>query len=330
MSADAPGRIVAVSVPPPVLHALHERAAERVVAADQVDDAVAAIAEGPATVDAVAYGATAGAAIEAAQRVRFVDADVGVVLLGDDDELTRWSSALQFTPFLPEDITCKTTSYAGIAADAVIACAERTHRRRTHRATMRSAAARLGSRGATSSDIGQQILGTLVQQAPVAILTLDAARRIASANPYAAELLGIPGGELIGEAVDVLVGSRGRAALHEALDSAARGTGAHVEVTDTAAGNRQPLRVSANRFEAGPGEIGTVLVFQPYRATATAADADADRRQRCAERLRADVIALLDAARRELLEGRPAEAAATIERARDHARAVVTDLASPS
>ena len=313
-------RILLVGVDAEIVDAVAERVEASLERFDDMDAAAAAMAQRPAGVDVIALGREVDSPIDAAQRVSTIDRDIAVVLLGTDAGLAQIARALRFAPFLPEDITSKAVAYPDIAAEAILSAAGRTTRRRTHRTTMRRAAAQLGVPHVSSAEVGHEVLGTLLRRAPVAVVTLDSDGHVSSVNPYAARLLGRPPRDLISQPVDVLVDEPHRPQLRAVVASASSDDSPTMRVDGLGEGGTA-LDVSASGFGAAKDGRGMVLVLHP-----PSTGAERDERRQWAARLRTEVISRLDAARRLAVEGHGAAVVIKLDEAREHARSLLADV----
>lgn len=320
-----PGTVVVVDV---ALELVDEIQARTEASIETLPDAAAAIERvGRAAADlaAVVLGPRVTSPVETVQRLGTMDGELAVVVLTADDDVEGRRRELQFAPFLGEDVTCRAVGAPEPAATAIAAAADRTVRRRTHRATMRAAGAQLGpGLHVGGSAVTVQGLGTLLDQAPVGIVTLDDQSRVVSVNRYAERLLDSDAGSLARRPLEDRFPAESRARLAVMLQpstplfpSPTRRFGRR-----RADGREQELDITAARFRSPLGAAGTILLLQD----ATDAAAGQRRLRRHARALHDDVIASLVAAHEATVDGEAGRAALLIAATLERARALALEL----
>lgn len=311
-SADLAHRVQAVS----------ETQVQRV---DDVEAGVTIARRDPSGVAAVALGREVTSPVAAVQSFGTVDAQLAVVVLSDDLSVGDVTRDLQFAPFIGEDVVCRSDTYLDAAGSAVAAAAERTLRRRAHRVTMRAAAAQLGptpqfGRAAATTES----LGTLLDQAPVGIVTLDDRAYVVSLNRHAERLLESRQGDVVRQPFVDLFPDDARARLSVMLMP-----GGPLAPSATrrfrrarSDGRVQDVDITAARFHSSLGRHGTILLVQEVTEAATAER----ERHHQARALQEGVIQTLTAAQAAAADGDAARAEKLIGHALERSEALASQL----
>jgi PAS domain S-box-containing protein len=283
----------------------------------------------PTAFVAVAVGPHVTDAVEMAQRVGQTDPQLAVVILRNHDDVATTGRSLQFAPFLGEDVSCRRAESDEVTANAVMAAATRTARRRAHRAALRAAAERVGAASAAIAIAApSHSLGTLLDQAPVGVVTVDAAGIILSANRYVERLFEVRPAELAHRSLVDLFPVEAQSRLHVLLTP---GTPLFPSATRRFARQRsdgatQELDVTAARFTSAAGEPGSILLLQEVTERAHAERVA--RRQ--ALNLQEGVIKRLVEARAAVAEGEHDGAMASLDEAVLRARALARQIVAGS
>jgi PAS domain S-box-containing protein len=200
-------------------------------------------------VEVVLLGPRLADPVRVAQRLQTLDRDGAVVILaapGREGEIRR---ALNVAPFLEGDVVCVAAGDPALA-DILAAAGRRTRDRRR--------AERRGRE--TPPPLSARYLGTLLDSAPIGIVTLDAGVCVIGWNRRAGEMLGVPEVEALGVSFAELWPESeraGLAALVESLDASGLDTPG---VTFTRGG--QAFELTGARFAIRSGESGAILVLQ--------------------------------------------------------------------
>jgi PAS domain S-box-containing protein len=228
----------------------------------RVDDARAAVArlESGDLPDVVVLGPRLADPVRVAQRIHSLDRDGAIVILAEPDRVAEVARALEVAPFLGGDIECVSSAGSGMAA-LLSEAAGRTRARRAVRAE------RVRGRE-TPPPLSARYLGTLLDSAPIGIVTIDAGGCVIGWNRRAGEMLSVPEVEALGsrfaelwpedarERMDALVASLGSGGLDapgEAFERAGKS-----------------FEINGARFAIRSGESGAILVLQDITQRAAA------------------------------------------------------------
>jgi PAS domain S-box-containing protein len=150
-----------------------------------------AVARRRADLDAVVIGARVTDPIQTASRVYRLDAQVGVVILGEDrPQCEHISGALRFAPLIGSDVACIHGPLDEMVSK-IAAAAARTRSRRSHRQTLAAIQSAASPEPRSQPrNLSEHYAAHLIDFAPVGILATDDEHRIIGANLEAARLLG--------------------------------------------------------------------------------------------------------------------------------------------
>lgn len=190
--------LLAIGVAGPAYAALQGVARELAldVCTVALPDAVASLER--AGVEAVVVGAGVDDPLLLAQRIYRAAPELPVLVLVEDGGVDTFRDALRFTPYIGE------VGYAPAAvrerAQAELReLVERARKRRHHARTLRALDERLAHGDERPAERrGAEILGVLLEQAPVGVVILDEGGAVRGRNPKAGEVLGISPRDLLG------------------------------------------------------------------------------------------------------------------------------------
>lgn len=192
------------------------------------DDALAEMRDGLPGVDAVVVGTLVDDPIQTCQRIHRMDADVPVILLSEAARFAALSRAIQFAPFLGNEVRCLSLAAVHELPEHICAAVELVKQRRHHQEVI-SAAASAGAPEPVSIQRHQQsrYLDKILVHAPIGIVTVDSEARIIAWNPYAAEMLDLSEGALLGTDFASLFSEANQQAVGELMRGAAQDVGSN-------------------------------------------------------------------------------------------------------
>ena len=279
----------------------------------------------PGGVAAVVLGPDVGAAVKVAQRVARADRRISVVILRPPGSLDETLAAIQFAPFLGDDVSCRSDAYPDVAARATAAAAERTLRRRQHSATIEAAGVQLGRDAAPLSPAATaRTLGTLLEQAPVGVITVDSAGRVVAANRHAERLFGHAAPDLANRDLTDLFPVEDQARLSVMLmpSTPLLPSPTRRFRREGSGGEQQYLDITAARFETAGSARGTILLVQEV--------SDAAQRERHSLAIQEEVVRTLARARAAAAEGQHELLMGLLDEALRRAQRVARELLSRS
>jgi PAS domain S-box-containing protein len=273
----APGRIVLVGLPADV--AAPARAG--LVASGRAD--VADLAPQEALADLVrdaeevaaivTWDPGAGGGVAFAQRVARIDRDLAVVVVAPSERAEASARAVQFAPFLGEDVVARSTDDLERLGMDVAAAAERTGGRRAAREHDDPRPdAKLEDPERSVAGYAEHVL----RHAPFGVAALDSAGVLLAFNAEAARMLAVDADDAIGRRFDDLVGPDRRGDVRRLIASAGgddpAATAAVRCVLELGGdGERRSIELSVNRY-MGPGEaLATVVILDDVTARERAA-----------------------------------------------------------
>jgi PAS domain S-box-containing protein len=222
-----------------------ERTSDAAAAIERVQDGEA--------VDVVLLAPGLDDPVRVAQRLHSLDPQGAVVMLALPERADEVRHALEVAPFLDGDVVLATTT-GGVELAAVLGDAARRTRARRDDAGARK------ERRDTPPPLSARYLGTLLDSAPIGIVTLDADGAVIGWNRRAGEMLRVPEVEALGMPFEEFwsAGDRERlAALIAGLDpSGLAGAGEVFERGERA------FELTGAPFSIRSGEPGTLLVLQ--------------------------------------------------------------------
>ena len=222
-----------------------ERASDAATAIQRVEDGDA--------VDVVLLAPRLDDPVRVAQRLLSLDRQGAVAILAAPEREHEVRHALEVAPFLDGDIVLATTGDPAAAAGLLAEAAARTRIRRGEQVDRRK-------RRDTPPPLSARYLGTLLDSAPIGIVTLDGDGAVVGWNRRAGEMLGVPEVEALGAPFEELWVEADRprlAALIEAFGSV--GLDGAGEVFER---GEQAFELTGARFGTRSGEPGRLLVLQ--------------------------------------------------------------------
>lgn len=190
--------------------------------AASVNDAVERLGRTPVP-EIVVVGSRVPNPAAAAQVLHRAAPDVSLFILAAPGSEDRVRRALQFAPFIGDDVRWDAELPDPDLARQVIDGAIRTRQRRSHRAVVAAAAQSLKTSRVPQS-FAAQYLGHLLEVAPIGVLLLDSEGRIVGTNPRAVGMFGRSERELTGAPLVDYFCTEHREPLREWLTRAMNGS----------------------------------------------------------------------------------------------------------
>jgi PAS domain S-box-containing protein len=215
------------------------------------DAAIARVEEGHAP-DVVLLAPRLPDPVRIAQRLHSLDRQGAVVVLAEAGGEAELGHALEVAPFLSGDVSMVGSAEAESLVDLLAAAAARTRERR-------DAAAALKKRRETPPPLSARYLGTLLDNVPLGLVTLDADGAVIGWNKRAGEMLEVPEVEALGSRFVELFepDSERLEALIESLGT--RGFDEEGEVFER---GERCYEITGARFAIRSGESGALVIMQ--------------------------------------------------------------------
>jgi PAS domain S-box-containing protein len=192
--------------------------------------------------------------VRVAQRLHSLDPNAAVVILVGPDRRCELEHALEVAPFLSGDVVATASGDPGALAPVLLDAARRSRARREG----------LVERRRPEDDVppplSARYLGTLLDSAPIGIVTLDAEGAVVGWNRRTSQMLGIAEVEALGTPFTQLwpASERGRI---EALVASLESTGLS-EPGETFERGELAFEMTGARFGTRAGDSGSIVVLQ--------------------------------------------------------------------
>ena len=230
------------------------------LALESAGDAAAAITrleDAAEAVDVVLLAPRLPDPVRVAQRLHSLDRQGSVVILAQPDRVAEVRHSLDVAPFLDGDVALVDTTDAAALAHELTDAVARTRARRAEQAERKR-------RRDTPPPLSARYLGTLLDSAPIGIVTLDAASAVIGWNRRAGEMLGVAEVEALGTPFAELFDETQRGELESLIAGlTSSGIGGEHRVVERGA---HSFEVSGARFAIRSGEVGTLLILQDVTA----------------------------------------------------------------
>lgn len=185
--------------------------------------------------------------VRVAQRLHSMDREGSLVLAVTPEREAELRHALETAPFLEGDVECVTQSGEELVETLAEAAARSQARRADH---VRAGAPPLSA----------QYLGTLLDSAPIGVVTIDSHGAVIGWNRRAGDMLEVPEVEALGSRFADLWPADERERLQELI------AGLHAGGLDAAGQTfergERAFEITGARFATRPGEAGAILVLQ--------------------------------------------------------------------
>jgi PAS domain S-box-containing protein len=222
---------------------------------ERAPDADAAIArvERREAFDVVVLSPQVRDPVRVSQRLQTLDRLGAVVALAEPEGEPELRRALALAPFLSGDVSPAVVADAEALLETLAAAAERT---RTRRAT----AAERKQRRDTPPPLSARYLGTLLDSAPVGLITLDQGGYVIGWNKRAGEMLGVPEVEALGTPFADLFAASDRSRLASLI--AGFGSAGLDDEGQVFEREGRSFEVGGARFSIRSGETGSLVIMQ--------------------------------------------------------------------
>lgn len=235
--------------------------------AASAEEALARLGRPERPIDAVVIGPTVAQPVALAQAVHAADRDAVVLVVSTPERHALVARAVQFAPFVGDDIRCYSLADVGRLARDIRGAAVRGQQRHAFRASLAAATGRLAATARPAPPLAIQYLGRLLERAPIGVALLDAQGRIVGLNRRAGDILGRGETEVLGTPLEALFPRPHQDRLRELVARAARAEADEAllpEVLERApAEDRlQHLEVIAAGLTGREGERGAMVLLQ--------------------------------------------------------------------
>ena len=277
-----PPAVLLVQVPPDDVERLcvtDQSGSLALHAASSADEALTLLGSG-LDIDALVIGADVAEPIRLAQRAHAVRRDTAVLLLVEPERAAALARALQFSPFVGDDVALHPRNDE--VAQALRAAIDRTRQRRRYRAAMAGIARRLQPAPASPAapaapapvpdarqPLASQYLSRLLDHAPVGVAIVDPLGLVLGWNRFAAAVFGRGEDDVIGRPLLELFPAHQHAPL---LDTITRVSAAHAmdapaptsqlfEFTPDSASDIRHLEITASPIADAAGNPAAMLIL---------------------------------------------------------------------
>lgn len=185
--------------------------------------------------------------VRVAQRLHSLDRVVALVIAVPPEREAEVQHALETAPFLGGDIACTTETGGALAAQLAAAVARSQARRTLHESE-------------EVPPLSAQYLGTLLDSAPIGVVTIDSQGAVIGWNRRAGDMLEVPEVEALGALFAALWPSDERERLEELI--AGLDAGGLDAAGQTFVRGDRAFEITGARFATRPGDAGAILVLQ--------------------------------------------------------------------
>jgi PAS domain S-box-containing protein len=226
---------------------------EEVARPDEALERLAAPGHG---IDALILPSDLDDPLETAQRAHALDPDLAIVVMCEPERCVQVARALEFAPFLGEDVVVLSTAEREALADEIASAIDRVRTRRTfrHMANPRTAAAQAGP--------AHQYLGELLEHAPIGVVIVEPSGAVIGWNARAGAMLGTSEREIAGTSLAGLFEDSPQ--LLDLIGQAAVGASAPAVSFEriSSAGEPQFVEIMATSLTGRAGEPGVMLLLR--------------------------------------------------------------------
>lgn len=212
--------------------------------------------------DVLVLGDNTREPIRIAQRVHTFETDPPVLILSEDGRLPLLRRAVQFAPFLGNDVTCLPSSEKQAVLHALGDAVSRVNSRRSYRSTVDALNVQLAQ---SSPPRARRVhLDRLLDSAPLGVMAMDSRGSIVSWNPRAALYFAMDERAAIGQPVSGVFSGPGAGRIRALHEACLRGDEPPLEIVERPAltGICEYVEITATPIEGASGEIGALLLLQ--------------------------------------------------------------------
>ena len=296
------GTIITVQADPTILASLRRRLAaglrSSVESVSTPEEAFARLEEQGAGVEALVLGPQVEAPIQVAQRAYALDRALAVMIVADPEHFPQLSRALLYTPFIGENVICRSAVQGQEIALALQDAIEVVRQRRRYRATVAAVDVRVPTVNPLQPQA--EYLERLLHYAPIGVVALDARGLILAWNRKAGQILGGLEGQVVGTPLARLFPDPDREKVRSLVThSASSGGEPPSEILERAAGSgrTQFVEVTVAPLPDPAAGSGSLVLLQDVTDRIAA-----QREREQAEQERAESLARERAARIEAQE----------------------------
>ncbi len=194
--------------------------------------------------------------LELAQRAHALDRDLAIIVLCEPERLANVARAVEFAPFLGDDVVAIARDGGDAVRREVAAATERTRRRRRVRAT---------DERAPQPPPAEQYLGRLLDRAPIGVAIVDPDAALIGWNRHAGDIFGASERDTLGVRLSSFFpGEEGRRLAELVARSAAAADPPTPETFRRSRGTAEPqfVEVGATSLTGRGGEPGVMLALR--------------------------------------------------------------------
>jgi PAS domain S-box-containing protein len=173
---------------PKLINVLSEQKYKEIISKLEIDEK---------KVDVVIFGTNVSDPISLAQRLHFIDKNISVIIVTSKNEYHKMLDALQFTPFLGEEVSCLSIDKTQDIEEKVNAAILNTRKRKEYQESVAYLNVQLASQNSLQQHSARYI-DRLLDFAPVGVILLDDKHKILAWNKKAGELFNKQEREVIG------------------------------------------------------------------------------------------------------------------------------------
>ncbi|MDQ3983254.1 MAG: PAS domain-containing protein, partial [Actinomycetota bacterium] len=212
-------------------------------------------------IDALILPADLDDPLETAQRAHAQDPDLAIVVICEPARCVQVARALEFAPFLGEDVVVLSTAEQETLAAEVASATDRTRRRRTLRHVGAPREATPTPRPA------DQYLGQLLEHAPIGVAVVEPNGAVIGWNARAGEMLGTTEPAIVGTSFAGLFGDSPQ--LLDLIRQAAVGASPPASSFEriSPSGEPQFVEVTATGLTGRGGDPGVMLLLRDVTAS---------------------------------------------------------------
>ncbi|GIV95496.1 MAG: sensor histidine kinase [Herpetosiphonaceae bacterium] len=246
--------------------------------------------------DALVLGSNLESPVQLVQRIYALDRDVAVLILSEPEQQKQLIRALQFAPFIGEDVSCRSVEEHNSLGQALQEAMIRTRLRRRYRLTAAAVSSKLSDLGIPRRNPTSYI-DQLLDHAPIGIIAVDTQGTIFAWNRKAGEILERTERDALGLPLAQLFPAPMRDELLSFIDtglSTSEEQPPRIFERVTAAGEQQFVEITTAALTGNDGEPGALVLFADVTARVIA-----ERERAEALRLRDELLHREQAARAE-------------------------------
>ena len=217
----------------------------------------------PSSVEAVVVGRQVADPVQTAQRVFAIAPELPVLILAHPQRGEEIRRALQFAPLVGEQVRCVMMNASPSPAETLCQTIERARKRLEYSSAVSAINARLTAAPAQKPTPAAEILGRILERAPIGVVVVDRSGVITGLNPHGAKIFSISENKAVGRRLHELFGPAEGArwqAFFRRLDESSDN---FVEsITGPQGSHASQLEISGAPLTGRDGTPGYVVLFQ--------------------------------------------------------------------